>query len=95
MKIIRNHKNIEFTIYIIAALTGIGLVMIYSTRMAGPGMINENFTFIFKHLLWILIGVAALITMSKIDYHYLQRFDFVLLIAGLAALALVLIPGIG
>ncbi|MGR3178971.1 MAG: putative lipid II flippase FtsW [Candidatus Anammoxibacter sp.] len=95
MKILRNYKNVEFTIYLIAALTGIGLVMIYSTQMAGPGMVNENFTFIFKHLLWILIGVAALIVMSKIDYHYLQRYDFVLLVAGVVVLALVMIPGIG
>lgn len=95
MKLSRHYQNVEFIIYIVSALIGVGLVMVYSTQVAGPGTISENFTFIFKHLIWILFGAFALIVMARIDYHHLQKFYLVLLITGLVGLILALIPGIG
>ena len=95
MKISRYYQNIEFTIYVVAALVGIGLIMVYSTKVAGPETINDNFVAVIKQLILILCGTFALIVMSKIDYHFLQKNCMVFLIISLAGLALVLIPGIG
>lgn len=95
MKISRYYQNVEFTIYIVSALVGIGLIMVYSAKIAGPETINDNFIAVIKQLILILCGTFALIVMSKIDYHFLQRNHMVFLIISLIGLVLVLIPGIG
>lgn len=90
----QNHA-VVFTIYTVAALIGVGLVMVFSTRVGGAGAINNDFKLVLKHLVWIMFGVAGLITMSMIDYHLLEKYRYILLGAGLVGIGLVLIPGIG
>lgn len=95
MKIARYYQDIDFTIYIVAALVGVGLVMIYSTSIDDPGTVNHHSRFIFKHMLWVLLGAAALVIMATVDYHHLQRYPIVIYAAGLIGLLLVMVPGIG
>lgn len=95
MKSIRNYKSVELAVYTVAALIGVGLVMVFSTRVTNQSGVNSEFMFVAKHLLWILFGFVALIVMSKVDYHCLLKYKYILLGVGLLGLVLVLIPGIG
>ena len=87
-------KPWHFIIYIVVALLGFSVVTVYSTDMVNLGSSGNGYQFM-KHLLWILIGSVLLITMSKVDYHYLQKLSIPILVISLTFLSLVLLPGIG
>ncbi len=95
MKVLKFYHPVEFVIYIVAALIGVGLVMVYSTHVGMSSSFGASSLFIYKHMLWIMLGSFALVFMSKFDYHKLQKYSLILLGIGLAALILVAIPGIG
>lgn len=95
VKLIRYCHPVEFTIYTVAALIGVGLVMVFSTKVGGPTNLTGDFSFVLRHLIWILLGCAALFAMAYVDYHILAKYKYYLLGVGLAGIALVLIPGIG
>ena len=84
----------HFIIYIVVALLGFSIVTVYSTDLATFGAGGKRYQ-LTKHLLWILIGSILLITMSKVDYRYLQKLKIPILVGSFMLLLLVLIPGIG
>ncbi len=84
----------HFIIYIMVVLLGFSIVAVCSTDMAASEPSGNGYQ-ITKHLLWVFIGSALLITMSKLDYHYLQRLSIPLLGVSFILLLLVLVPGIG
>ena len=87
-------KHGHFIIYIVVALLGFSIITVYSTDLATFGAGGKNYQ-LTKHLLWVLIGSILLITMAKIDYHYLQKLGIPILVMSFVLLLLVLIPGIG
>ncbi len=78
-----------------AGLVGLGLVMIYSTS----GVLAERYGsathLLEKQLAWAAVAAAALFCARGIDYHLYARLRRPIMLAGLAALVLVLVPGIG
>lgn len=84
----------HFVIYTVVALLGFSIVTVYSTDMTTFGSGGKSYQFI-KHLSWISISIILLVTMAKIDYHYLQKLSTPILILSLILLLLVLIPGVG
>jgi len=76
------------------ALIGFSIITVYSTDLATFGAGGKSYQ-LTKHLLWILIGSVLLITMSKVDYRYLQKVRIPILVVSFLLLLLVLIPGIG
>lgn len=87
-------KSWHVIIYCVAVLLGFSVVTVYSTDMTASGDCGTGYQFI-KHLLWIGIGSLLLVTMSKIDYHYLQKLSMPLLVVSFILLVMVLLPGIG
>ncbi|MEK6558970.1 MAG: putative lipid II flippase FtsW [Planctomycetota bacterium] len=87
-------KTWHSIIYIVVALLGFSIITVFSTDMSTirSGVNSYQFT---KHLLWIFVGTLLLITMAKVDYHYLQKLSIPLLVISFILIALVLIPGIG
>ncbi|OQY99937.1 MAG: putative lipid II flippase FtsW [Candidatus Brocadia sp. UTAMX2] len=81
-------------IYVMVVLLGFSVVTVYSTDMTTSGSSGTGYQFI-KHILWIGVGSSFLVTMSKIDYHYLQKLSMPILIVSFVLLVLVLLPGIG
>lgn len=81
-------------IYVMVVLLGFSVVTVYSTDMTTSGSGGVGYQFI-KHILWIGVGSVFLVTMSKVDYHYLQKLSIPLLVLSLALLVLVLVPGVG
>ncbi|MDQ1274095.1 MAG: cell division protein FtsW [Planctomycetota bacterium] len=87
-------KPWHFIIYIVVVLLGFSIVTVYSTDMATSVHGGNGYQFI-KHLLWIFIGAVLLMTMSRVDYHYLQKLSIPILVISFSFLLLVLVPGIG
>lgn len=81
-------------IYVMVVLLGFSVVTVYSTDMTTSGSGGVGYQFI-KHILWIGVGSVFLVTMSKVDYHYLQKLSIPLLVLSFALLVLVLVPGVG
>ncbi len=95
MKIAHRNHNVEFTICIVAALIGVGLIMAYSTTVIGPGSVSDNMGAVIKHVVWIFIGAISMIVLSFVDYRHFKKHYLLLLVVGLLGLAFVLIPGVG
>ena len=69
-------------ILVVAALLILGLMMVYSSTfdMAYVEYGNPN-RFFIRQLLWVILGVGALVAFARIDYHLWRRWA-VLLMAG-------------
>jgi cell division protein FtsW len=80
-----------------AALTlvGLGLVMIYNTSGVLAGRFGSPTFFLAKQTVWAVAACAALVVTRSVDYHLYARLRKPILVAVVALLALVLIPGIG
>jgi len=73
---------------IVAAITGIGVLEIYSSTHAS-GMAGIQ----WKQLMWIGLGIAGMFLISQIDYHTLLDQAPGLYIFGIASLLVVLVIG--
>ncbi len=75
---------------IILALSAIGVLTIYSVTAEKAG---TQFPLYLKQAVWIGVGVLAFLTMSRIDYHTLARWSFLLYGFALLLLVVVLFAG--
>jgi cell division protein FtsW len=87
-------KPWHLIVYSIVALLGFSIVTVFSTDKMTFGTSGSSYQFM-KHLLWIGIGAALLVIMTRIDYHYLQKLSMPILVVSFVLLLLVLVPGIG
>ena len=92
-----NVKDFDFTfLTLVIVMVCVGLVMILSAsspralRIAG-----DSFHFFKKQLLFVLVGFAAMIFVSQIDYKKYERYVGAFMLICLVLLVLVLIPGVG
>jgi cell division protein FtsW len=85
-------------IILVIILQGVGLVMIYDSSSIyaneAPSIHDSDF-FLKRQLLWIGLGVAALVTLSLTDYRLLIRNALPIFGITLLSLGLVFVPGIG
>ncbi|HTC92038.1 MAG TPA: rod shape-determining protein RodA [Terriglobales bacterium] len=73
---------------IVAAITGIGVLEIYSSTHAS-GMAGIQ----WKQLMWIGLGIVGMVLVSQINYHTLLDQAPVLYLFGIATLLIVLVMG--
>ena len=73
-----------------------GIIMIYSaSSIWAEYKFNDAFKFVKAQFLFFIVGILAMLVLSKIDYHiYYKKANLILLVCFLL-LVLVLIPGIG
>ena len=94
----RTHRREPATMLMITifALLLLGLMMVLSASFVSL-LHNDGspFAFLNKQVLWAVIGVAAFVTFSKLDYHKLRGWGYFGIIAVVLMLLAVLIPGIG
>jgi cell division protein FtsW len=76
-----------------AALLGIGAMMIYSTTVRGDGALWS--TKFVKQMGFIGIGLAAAFAMSRLDYRVLIRHRRLILAITVVLLLFVFVPGVG
>ncbi|MBI5044147.1 MAG: putative lipid II flippase FtsW [Nitrospirae bacterium] len=94
---VANFKSINYSLFIIVTiLTAIGILMIYSSS-AIPALkkMNDLFFFLKRQMIWAVIGLVAMIIVSRIDYRNWDRLFLPLLFLTILLLILVLIPSIG
>ncbi len=76
------------------ALVGVGLVLIYSGSLSFyDGPLTSFSSPVFKQVVFACVGIAAMLVVSKIDYHYLTHYAW--LLYGLGILSLIAILAIG
>lgn len=83
--------DITFLSFVLILLT-VGLVMLFSASYAySLEYYGNSYKFIIRQSLYAAVGVAAMLIISKIDYHFWRKFAWVLYAAVLALLAVLLI----
>ena len=59
---------------VVAALLGLGLVMVWSASSALAAESHGNpYYFLVKQLLWACLGLAAMLLVMRVDYRQLRQ----------------------
>lgn len=77
-------------------LVAFGVLMVYSAGMySGQKNYGNEYYFMFKQLVGAVLGMAAMIALTFVDYRLLGKLRYVILAIAIALLVLVFIPGVG
>ncbi|HEX6511830.1 MAG TPA: putative lipid II flippase FtsW [Chloroflexota bacterium] len=78
------------------ALLCIGIVMVYSASLIDSyAKFGEQTYFFQRQLIWSCAGVLVMFLFMRIPYHFWRRMSLLVLLASVALLVAVLVPGIG
>jgi cell division protein FtsW len=91
-------RNAVIVVALALALVAVGVVMLYSATavMAEKSpKYNDSAWFLKRQLLWVLLGVGAMIVTSRVPYTFWDRWRLPLLIGSLALLGMVFVPHVG
>ncbi len=81
---------------VVAALVGIGLVMIFSASSATAYSEHQDVTYYAKRqIMWLVVGLACAFGAYRVDYHALKKAAPYIVIASLLSLVAVLVPHVG
>jgi cell division protein FtsW len=83
-----------FVIVMVLSLLGVVMVLSASAATALDATGSSWYTF-ERHIMWLSMGLVAMLITLRIDYHRWRQFATPLLIATIALLIVVLIPGVG
>jgi len=89
-------KNIDkfiFSIILLLFLTGLFFSLVSTSLIASDRLDTNDYSFFFKHLFFIFLGIIVIFILSSINNEKL--FKFSLLIFLLSVIFLVLVPFIG
>ncbi|RCK80120.1 MAG: Cell division protein FtsW [Candidatus Ozemobacter sibiricus] len=85
----------HFLFLLVIALMGIGLTMVYSASSITSLTEMDDGSFYFKRqLMWVCLGLLALLGFAHLDYRRLEPLAVPLLITAIILLVVVLIPGV-
>ena len=97
MSVLAPPRRLDLTLLLpVVALAALGLVMIYSSSsvLAAERFHSETF-FLQRQAVRMLIGLALMLVLSRVDYHVYQRLAPWLLVAAVILLGVVLALGRG
>jgi len=81
---------------VIVVLNLVGLVMVLSaSSVEALHDLGSSWFYFNRQVIWTGIGLVALLVATKVDYHVWRRLVAPLLLVAFAALALLLVPGVG
>lgn len=81
---------------VIVVLNLIGLVMVLSSSsVTALHHTGSSYYYFERQLMWLALGGVAFVITLRTDYHRLRRLAIPMLVASIALLAIVLMPGIG
>jgi len=79
-------------IAIIGLLLVLGTVMVYSSSFVTAEYYGQSPSFyLFRHLLWLGVGLVGCVVASLVDYHKLRNFSTALMIVAMGLLLAVLV----
>ena len=88
------HRYDYLLVVAVAALTIIGLMMIYSATFAlGYQLYGQPTYYFIRQLLWMGLGGLVLILFARIEYHTWRRFSIPIMAFTILLLGLVLVIG--
>lgn len=77
---------------VVATLVILGTIMVYSASFVTAARTVDNPSYyLWRHLLWVGIGLAGGFTVMQIDYHHWRKFSIVLMMIVLVLLLAVLV----
>lgn len=77
-------------------LVTFGTVMIYSSSsVIAAARFGDGYFFIKKQILFVVVGLGVMITLSRIPYYYLRKVAYFSMLFSVALLSLLLIRGLG
>lgn len=83
--------DITFLSFVLILLT-IGLVMLYSSSYAfSYNQYGNSYKFITRQAMFAAVGVAVMLVVSRIDYHFWRKFAWILYALSTVLLAVLLI----
>lgn len=93
----RNKNNIDFTLLItVLILLALGVAMVFSASSISSFMkYNDRYHYLKSQGIFAILGILAMMFMSKLDYRILGRFAGALVLLSIVLLIAVFIPGIG
>ena len=84
---------------LLAAVVGLmsfGVLMVYSASSYNARVnYNNEYYYMFKQLIGVILGLMAMTVCALIDYHILRKLRFIILAVSFALLVAVFIPGVG
>lgn len=70
--------------------------MVYSSSAVSAYVnFNDSYYFLKRQIIWVTIGIIAMLITINIDYHAWKKFGTPILIVTIVLLSLVLVPGFG
>ncbi len=90
-------KSLDFILFFtVIALLSFGVVMVYSSSAVSAYVnFNDSYYFFKRQIIWVTLGIVAMLFTLHIDYHVWRRLATPVLITTVVLLILVLIPGLG
>ena len=90
-------KNIDkflFSIVILLFLIGLFFSLVSTSLIASDKLNTNNYSFFFKHLIFIVLGIGLIFIFSFVDQENLMNISIIIFIFSLISLFLVPIIGI-
>jgi cell division protein FtsW len=96
VKLLRRRDFDLWILITVLILLVIGVSMVYSaSSYYALRIFGSKEYFLIRQLIWSVIGVFAMLFVSRLDYHRIAQFSPIMILASIVLLILVLIPGIG
>ncbi len=90
-------KNIDkfiFSLIILLFLIGLFFSLVSTSLIASDKLNTNDYSFFFKHLIFIVLGLIIIFIFSSIDQNKLLRYSIIIFLISLIFLLLVPIIGI-
>jgi len=92
--------HIDFSVLLVVSLLcAFGLVMVFSSSyyyaQHSSNTNYDGYFYLKRQVVYLVIGYAVMLLLTRINYRVIEKFSSIALLASLALLVLVLIPGIG
>ncbi len=96
VKLNKKSKGDFLLVIAVVVLAIIGTVFIYSaSRYSAEKTYDDQFYFVKKQVIGILLGIVAMVCTGYFDYHKLKKICPYISVISLVLLALVFVPGLG
>lgn len=96
MKKLKVNKSALAIVLIVLALSSFGCLMVYSASFySAQHHYGNQFFFLFKQILGVVLGIGAMLFFTFFDYHALKRLKWWIVAISIILLACVFIPGLG
>ncbi len=97
LSVLKKEGKFDWILFAVTlCLVAFGILMVYSASSYSAEVNYGNkYFFMYKQIFGAILGIAAIVVMSVIDYHLLVKFRYVILAISIVLLVLVFIPGIG